>query len=427
MKLTRRACLLGGAGLLGTGTVHLLHQAHSIPTSVMASVPGRRSFDQGNELLVVVFLRGGCDGLNLVAPVDDPDYVAARPTHLRIQGRGPEAGLPLANAPEDLDFRLHSAAPELKDLYDEKALAIVHACGLTNGTRSHFEAQALMELGTATDKGLSTGWLTRMLIPPAASGLIPAVAISSSLPISLLGSPDAVSMADLEEFIYAGEVEHLAVLNQLYQGSTVVHTAGMRMLESLQAIASTTQQEALLEDLHRVESYSDDYGFELGRGLRAIATLARLDVGLKVATLDYGDWDTHADQAWQFEELVTGLSRSLSAFYEDMRRDRSRVTILVMTEFGRRLRANQSEGTDHGFGSVMLTLGDRVNGGRIYGQWPGLATEQLDRGTDLAITTDFRRVLAEYLSTHAWLSEIEAVFPNLPANEPLGIFNDDVP
>lgn len=203
-----------------------------------------------------------------------------------------------------------------------------------------------MELGTVTDKGLSTGWLTRMLTPSAASGLIPAVAISSSLPISLLGSPGAVAMADLEEFIYAGEGEHLSMLNQLYQGSTVVHTAGMRMLESLQVIAATTQQEALLEDLHRVESYSDDYGFELGRGLRAIATLARLDVGLKVAALDYGDWDTHADQAWQFEELVTGLSRSLSAFYEDIRRDRSHVTILVMTEFGRRLRAHQSEGTD---------------------------------------------------------------------------------
>ncbi|MEM1280771.1 MAG: DUF1501 domain-containing protein, partial [Cyanobacteria bacterium P01_H01_bin.152] len=135
-----------------------------------------------------------------------------------------------------------------------------------------------------------------------------------------------------------------------------------------------------------------------------------------------GDWDTHVEQGWQFYDRVRGLSQSLMGFYEDVRRYRDRVTVLVMTEFGRRLRANESEGTDHGFGTVMLALGDRVNGGRIYGQWPGLATEQLDRGTDLAITTDFRTVLSEYLAKRTPGVDPAAIFPDLAPSDALDIF-----
>ncbi|MEM9006681.1 MAG: DUF1501 domain-containing protein [Cyanobacteria bacterium P01_F01_bin.86] len=423
MKLTRRTCLLGATGALATAGIQSLNSKLSEAPGVSASIKAETiPSSQPQELLVVIFLRGGCDGLNLVAPVDDPNYVAARPSHLRVQNRGRKAGLPLRNAPADLDFRLHAAAPELKELYDDGSLALVHACGLTNGTRSHFEAQTLMELGTATDKGLTTGWLTRAIAPSDASGLIPVVAISPSLPTSLLGSTSAVAMADMEEFMSAGETIPFTILNQLYQGNTPVHVAGTRTLDSLQALNRLSQQEAPFKDLEGVESYSDDYGYELGRGLRTITNLAKWDLGLQVATIDYDDWDTHVDQSWQFSELVAGLSQSLAAFYEDVTRYRDRVTVLVMTEFGRRLRANDSDGTDHGLGSVMFVLGNQVQGGRIYGQWPGLATEQLDRGADLAITTDFRTVLGEYLIRRVQIPELENVFPNLKSYEPLNIF-----
>ena len=424
MKLTRRNCLLAGTGALGATAIRPLSSALSVaPTPSARSNVKAVSSSQNQELLVVVFLRGGCDGLNLVAPVDDPDYIAARPAHLRIQARGREAGLSMTNAPAELDFRLHAAAPELKELYDDGSLAIVHACGLTNGTRSHFEAQALMELGTDADKGLPTGWLTRAIAPSTTSGLIPIVAISPSLPTSLLGTTTAVAIADIEEFIHVGEETPFTVLYQLYQGDTSVHVAGTRTLDSLQTLKHRfSQQEALFEDLEQIESYSDEYGYELGRGLRTVATLAKLDVGLQVATIDYGDWDTHVEQSWQFSELVAGLSQSLSAFYEDMMRYRDCVTVVVMTEFGRRLRANESDGTDHGFGSVMFVLGDQVNGGRMYGQWPGLATEQLDRGADLAITTDFRHVLGEYLVRRLHIPTLEDTFPNLSTEKFLAIF-----
>ncbi|MEO0826564.1 MAG: DUF1501 domain-containing protein [Cyanobacteria bacterium J06639_16] len=424
MKLTRRMCLLAGAGVLGTTAIRPINRAIlGAPSPASSSSRWVTGANPDPELLVIVFLRGGCDGLNLVAPVDDPHYIAARPANLRVHDRGAEAGLPLSNPPADLDFRLHSAAPELKELYDNGSLAIVHACGLTHGTRSHFEAQALMELGTATDKGLTTGWLSRAIAPTDTSGIIPAVALSPSLPMSLWGTTTAISMTSLEDFVLPGEADYATVLNQLYQGTSPAHAAGNRLLTALQAVdVSDSQREAILADLEAVESYSDEYAYDFGRGLRTIATLARLDVGLQVATIDYDGWDTHADQAWEFSELVAGLSQSLSAFYQDISRDRNRVTVLVMTEFGRRLRANESSGTDHGFGSVMLALGEHVNGGRIFGQWPGLATEQLDRGADLAITTDFRHVLGEYLTKRLQTPSLEAIFPDLSAYEPPDIF-----
>ncbi|NER78836.1 MAG: DUF1501 domain-containing protein [Leptolyngbya sp. SIO1D8] len=260
---------------------------------------------------------------------------------------------------------------------------------MTHGTRSHFEAQALMELGIATNQNLNTGWLTRVIAALDTSGLIPAAAISSSLPTALLGTTDAIAMAGFEDFVLPGEADYVAILNQLYQGSTPVHGSGTKVLEALQAInASPAQRGAILEDLEELESYSDDFAYEFGRGLRLLATLAKLDVGLSVATIDYGDWDTHVDQSWQFSDLVTGLSQSLSGFYEEVTQYRDRVTVLVMTEFGRRLRANESDGTDHGFGSVMLALGKQVNGGRIYGQ--------LRNSWILGLTWLLRQIFAAY-------------------------------
>lgn len=423
MKLTRRICLLGGASALGTATIPVLGSRRSLSTSPISRLASAPATQQSQDLLVVVFLRGGCDGLHLVAPVDDPHYVAARPGYLRVQERGEDTGLPLGNAPADFDFRLHASAPELKELYDNGDLAIIHACGLTNGTRSHFEAQTLMELGVANDKTLKTGWLTRTLATSQAATAtrLPAVAINSGVPLSLLGSPTAVAINHLEDFTLPGKAHYAQVLQQLYQGNSAVHQSGARVLDAVGAIHSVATP-ALWAELENADAYSEEFSEELGHGLRTIATLARLEVGLTTATIDYGDWDTHVEQGWQFYDRVRGLSKSLMGFYEDVRRYRDRVTVLVMTEFGRRLRTNESEGTDHGFGTVMLALGDRVNGGRIYGQWPGLATEQLDRGTDLAITTDFRTVLSEYLMKRTPGVDPATVFPDLAASNALNIF-----
>jgi uncharacterized protein (DUF1501 family) len=379
---------------------------------------------KAENLLVVLFLRGGCDGLNLVAPVNDKSYIAARPEHLRLTDKGKFEGLPLKNSYAGVDMRLHPKAGALRELYDSGDLAIIHSCGLTNGTRSHFEAQDMMERGVADQKSinLGSGWLTRTIEALQPSGLLPAVAIGGELPDSLLHSKIAVSMQQARQFGY-GRDEQVELLKRLYSGKESIHRVGKLTLDTITTLQSKLprDQDGNTIDYQPEANVSYENTGDLGDNLQALAQLAKMDTGLRVATVDYGGWDTHQYQEDEFSELTEEMSRALMAFYNDMSRFQKKMTIVVHSEFGRRLKSNQSDGTDHGHGGVNMVIGGGIEGGKMYGEWKGLANEHLDHGADLAVTTDYRTVLNEVLQKRIGLADTKSIFPGFEMKTALGI------
>lgn len=378
-------------------------------------------------LLVVVFLRGGCDGLNLAAPVNEQAYIDARPPELRLLDNGERAGLPLANGLEkDLDFRLHPEAAPLHALYNAGLMTVIHACGLPSGTRSHFEAQDLIEQGIGRREDASQardGWLTRYLngLQLGHEEKLAAISAGNGIPLALRGWNDALALPNLQDGLaLPGGKDASAVLHRLYSGDNSIHLAGRRALDKLTLIDTRLPR----GNNGRVAPYPslegktyDNNNFALG--LQTIGRMARMELGLHIATIDHGGWDTHEGQPGRFANQVRELSRALATFHEDMARAGRPVRVVVLTEFGRRLRANRSMGTDHGHGSVMLALGDGIQGGRMAGHWPSLDTPQLDQGVDLAATTDIRAVLAETLGIDTTLRR--TVFPGLQLSAALGI------
>lgn len=414
--LSRRDFMLGcSAGIVALSGSRVLDMAFD--------ALGKRS-GPTDPILVVVFLRGGIDGLNLLAPVDDKDYVAARPPALRVTESGEQVGLPIKNGPADLDFRLHKAAAPLKELYDGGSLAFVHACGLTHGTRSHFEAMDYVErgLGAQTARNVHNGWIARMTEELTGSGPIRALSATDRTPDSMLGMAGAVAMANPESFnIPVGEPV-AKYLRRLYVGDTAVHRAGATTLDAIETVHRKLKDEKGAW-LPYVPSAGAQYPEgELGNSLKTVARVVRADLGLQVAAVDLGGWDTHEYQTYRYAPMVEHLSRSIAAFYNDLHAYHDRLNVVVMSEFGRRLRANQSQGTDHGHGNLMMALGGGVNGGRVFGKWPGLATEQLDQGADLAITTDYRRVLSELASGRLRSRNADKLFPGYAPEPALGVF-----
>jgi uncharacterized protein (DUF1501 family) len=365
----------------------------------------------GKPVFVMVFLRGGADGLHLVGPAADPRYVTARPAELRVADSGDKAGLALANALQpDLDFRLHPALAPLLPLYQSANLAIVHAAGLANATRSHFVAQDMMERGVAAEQGMaeSTGWLARAL-PPAKGG-INAYSATSNPVFGLRGASGYLAMPDLSgglAFPYGDATR------QLLAGWAVPGTAiGAATADALRVIELASRAMPKGSDgklLPYVPAGNAAYaaGGDFGKRLSAVAQLLRADVGLQAAWVDFGIWDTHENQGGRMADLATRLGAGLAAFFEDMSRAQRPVVVVALSEFGRRLRANKSNGTDHGHGGVAFVLGHGVRGGHMYGRWPGLESAQLDEGVDLAVTTDYRAILAGALG----LAGLSSAFP----------------
>jgi uncharacterized protein (DUF1501 family) len=395
----------------------------------------------GAPLLVVVFLRGAADTLSLVAPSGNAEYHAARPT-LAIPASGTGAGLPLTGQLNGQSFRLHPSATGLAALFDAGQLAIVHAAGLVSTNRSHFQSQDMMEKGQADgEQTPSTGWLARHLATTALSGQVPILSASAEAPLALLGEMRAVSMTTPAGFRVSGGRRNELVLARLAQGSSERATIMRNTLEAVARIsavpASTadlagdpamgdepmmmemmaperlmTEEEADAE-LEMAAPAADpvNYGSgELATALKTIADIAKAEIGLTVATADFGGWDTHDAQAGRFTTQITRLSQALSALHTDLAAFGDRLTVVVMSEFGRRLIENQNRGTDHGHGTVVLVSGVGIKGG-LYGTWPGLKSNVLDQGLDLAITTDYRRVLAEVLVKRAGQTRIADVFP----------------
>ncbi|MFQ5615836.1 MAG: DUF1501 domain-containing protein, partial [Anaerolineales bacterium] len=352
------------------------------------------------DVLVCIFLRGGMDGISAVIPyADGANYYDARPTlAVPEPGRG-------ANAAIDLDgsFGLHPALSPLKEIYDEGDFAIVHAAGSTDPSRSHFDAMQFMEYGTPGDKTTGTGWIGRHLQSAAWQNESPfrAVGIGAMVPNSLRGPVSPISLQSIADFHFRGRQDELNRLQQslaqLYTIDAPVDALGeqaglvFETINTLQSLNATGYQ----------PSGGADYPpGEFGMGLQQVAQLVKAGMGLEVACLDLGGWDTHENQGTlegTFNFLLDGLGRGLHAFYTDLGDRMGDITVVTMSEFGRRVKENGSYGTDHGHGNLMFLMGGGIAGGQVFASWPTLASNALDDG-DLAITTDYRDVLAEVVS-----------------------------
>ena len=414
MTISRREFLqkLGATGAIGAGM------------SLMPSWMPRMAFAQEQQnptgnTVVCIFLRGGMDGLCAVAPYfEGRNYYDARPT----QNLGePDSG---QNAAIDLDgrFGLHPTLEPLKDLYDNGDMAIVHATGLTDPTRSHFDAMLFMEYGTPGEKHTDAGWLARHLKSTAHRSGSPfrSVGMGAVLPTSLHGSVSALALQSIADFHLQGRPDELArmqqTLAQLYQ----VHDPQEPTQQQAKLVFDTIEQLQQLDAGHYVPANGADYtDSAFGMGLQQIAQLIKADVGLEIACIDLGGWDTHENQGTfdgEFNILLTELSRGLHAFHTDLQNHMDRVTVVTMSEFGRTLNENASAGTDHGHGNVMFLLGGGVQGGQVYTDWPTLAADALDSDGDLAITTDYRDVLAEVVLHRLNNDDLAFVFPNYQPN-----------
>jgi uncharacterized protein (DUF1501 family) len=433
MSVSRRSLIQGTAIALGCG---------------LAPLPGLRRLlfaaePKTERILVVLHLRGGCDGLNLLSPASDADFIGARNSDLRVLADGSDAGHAIVHSQvAATEFRLHAAAGALAELSDAKHLAFIHAAGLIDTTRSHFVATDMIEHGVADSAALNrtaTGWLARAMASrsaPSAADVVRGVSTSNVPSGVWSGDASAISVADLANGLAApGGPATSLVLEQLYgvSGSAAAAAdaaagdpaaAGRLTLQSMATIDAR-----LARDAHgKYVAYAAEPGvnydaaYELGRPLKTLAQLIKLDLGLQAATVDLGGWDTHEYQPGRFHNQVERLSQGLSAFYNDMGRYHDRLVVVVVTEFGRRLRSNRSNGTDHGRGSVMMVLGGKVAGGKIYGRWPGLKAEQLEEGVDLAVANDYRQSLTEVVAH--WHGEINAanVFPGFKPAPKLGLF-----
>ena len=361
--------------------------------------------DVSGERLVVIFLRGGADGLTLCPPLAEGAYFDARPT--------------LAVAESDalwLDtfFGLHPAAGGLKTLFDGGDLAIVQACGLASAERSHFEAQAAMEQGLAPHQiATSDGWLGRFLLSRPGTTPLDAVALDTAIPQSMAGVASALAVGAIDDFSLQLDASARAALRDFYRGDPLLKPTAEAVFDAAEA----------LEPIQAVPTAGAYPAGPLGVALADAARLIKADAGLRAAAINTGGWDTHNDQTPQINGLIQSLGDALLAFRNDLGSAWQSTTVVIQTEFGRRIAENASAGTDHGHGGVMMAAGGGVNGGQVFGDWPGLNTAALSDGQDLAVTTDYRQVLAELLTRRFDVVDVAPLFDGWQPGPWQGIFS----
>jgi uncharacterized protein (DUF1501 family) len=357
--------------------------------------------------LVVIFLRGGADGLNMVAPLEDDGYYRARP---RIAITKPNA------IALDGFFGLNPLLEGLRPAFKDGALGIFHAAGSEDDTRSHFEAQDLMEHGGIT----GGGWVGRFLRAqnPGTGGPLSAVALGREVPECLRGAPAATVFESLEDFSWGASHSRLMTsLSSLYAAqSDNLGAAGLSTLEAARRIEAL--RAASYQPAHGAVYGSDDFS----RGLLQIARLIKSRVGLEAASIDLNGWDSHFGQSTVMDPLMVRLADGLGAFYRDMGPEIDSTTVVVMTEFGRRVAENSAFGTDHGRGSIMFVLGGGIKGGRVFGRWPGLTRDVLEGPGDLPVVTNYRNILAPILERHGAGDTLDKVFPNFTL-DPVQIYS----
>ena len=410
---TRRSFMKSGAlALLGLG---------SVPRFLVRTAYAQGRSATRPKVLIAIFQRGAVDGLSMVVPHGDPSYYASRGS---IAVARPTAGNPETTVDLDGFFGLHPALAPLTPLWNDKRLAIVHACGSPDTTRSHFDAQDYMESGTPGVKSTQDGWLARSLSALPAPGTSPfrAVAIGTQLPRSLRGDVGAVAMGAVADFDVkqdmgrsGGGVNARSGFESLYEQGVrdILHGTGRETFDAVKMLKAANPQR-----FPPANGAQYPRG-RLGDSLKQIAQLLKADVGLEVAFADVGGWDTHANQGnerGQLAQRLTEFSRSLAALYRDLGDRMADVVVLTMSEFGRTVRENGNRGTDHGHATAMLVLGGAVKGGRMVGPWPGLAREQLYEGRDLAVATDFRHLFAEVAGRHLGVPTTAPLFPGFSTN-----------
>jgi uncharacterized protein (DUF1501 family) len=384
--------------------------ALGLPPAFLVRTAGAQAGGK-RKVFVVVFQRGGMDGLNAVIPFKDRGYYALRPS-LAIS----EPAIGEARA-IDLDgfYALHPALSPLKSIYDQGHLAIVHAAGSPDNSRSHFDAQDYMEIGTPGVKSTPDGWLNRYLHQTEKEpSVFRGVAATSQLPRILAGNASALTLSSIEEFRLRQEGLSSA-LRKLYTSTTdPLFRRGGESLFNAMAVLRTIEA--------KIPPSTEPYGAgRFGVALSQIARLIKADVGLEVAFAEIDGWDTHVNQGGatgQMANRLKMLADGVSAFYRDLGDQMENVSLLTMSEFGRTARENGNRGTDHGHANVMFALGGPVRGGKIYGRWPGLAPELLYEGRDLSLTTDFRTVSGEVISRHLGQNDLTKIFPGYSFGSP---------
>jgi uncharacterized protein (DUF1501 family) len=400
-RISRRIFMKNGAlALVGTS---------AIPAFLSRSVLAEMTTAAANKKkLVVIFQRGAVDGLNVVVPYSEQNYYAMRPTIAIKQ-----------NEVVDLDghFGLHPQMAAFKPLFDQGHLAIVHAAGSPDMSRSHFDAQDYMESGTPGIKSTEDGWLNRALVvsPEEHATEFRAVALGTQVPRTLQGKVPAIALNNLADFSVGGRGQTASPISNAFQAmydessDTVLQGTGQETFEAVKMlkVANPAQYQPVAGANYPAGSF--------GNSLKQIAQLIKANLGVEAAFTDIGGWDTHQNQGaanGQLANRLTEFSTAIAAFWRDMGDDAENVTLVTMSEFGRTARQNGTGGTDHGHGNVMFVLGGAVKGGKVYGKWPGVENEQLNEGRDLMVTTDFRSVLGEAAYKTLGAKNLEVVFPN---------------
>jgi len=416
----------GAMALVGTAVVPAFLERSVLAQATSAQANGKK--------LVVLFQRGAADGLNLVVPYREPAYYAMRPS-IAIQ----------PNQVLDLDgfFGLHPSMQPLLPLYKSGHLAVIHAAGSPDPSRSHFDAQDFMESGTPGVKSTQDGWLNRALQAEDKAQRKPetafrAIALGPVVPRTLAGSIPAIAIGNVQDFNVGGRQAPLkpaampvamplanertapaqpvpdSMVSQSFEAmydssvDSVLHGTGQETFEAVKMLKST-------DPTHYVPASGAVYPKgQFGDSMKQIAQLMKANLGVEAAFADIGGWDTHQNQGsvkGQLSDRLTEFSQGIAAFWQDMGDGAENVVLVTMSEFGRTAHQNGTGGTDHGHANVMFVLGGPVRGGRVYGRWPGLAPEQLNEGRDLVVTTDFRQVLGEAAYKTLGARNLDLVFP----------------
>ncbi|MGA9586824.1 MAG: DUF1501 domain-containing protein [Terracidiphilus sp.] len=401
MQMNRRFFLHKGA-LAVAGTTTL---PGFLVRSVLAETEGTP-----NRRMVVIFQRGAADGLNVVVPYREKNYYAMRPNIAIPQ-----------NQVIDLDgfFGLHPSMTSFKPLYDAGHLAIVHAAGSPDMSRSHFDAQDFMESGTPGIKSTEDGWLNRALQAEDENSrrqetAFRALALGPEVPRTLAGKVPAIALNNVNNFAVAGRGPTPSAAASAFEamygksGDRIFHAAGEETFEAVKMLRAANP--AQYQPAAGVEYPNSEFG----NRMKQVAQLLKSNLGVEAAFTDIGGWDTHQNQGsveGQLSQRLRDFSDSIAAFWRDMGDGAENVTLVTMSEFGRTAHENGTGGTDHGHANAMFVLGGNVKGGKVYGKWPGLNNDQLNEGRDLALTTDYRQVLGEVVSKTIGATDLDIVFP----------------
>jgi len=367
------------------------------------------------NILICIFQRGAADGLNALVPYGDPEYYNKRPA-IAVAKPGN------LNGAIDLDgfYGMHPALAPLKSIYDAGELAMVHATGVPHGSRSHFSAQDLVERGITDKFSLNTGWLGRHLAQDnnAITSAFRIVSISGNVPVVLEGAEEPLALSDIESFSFdQGIIDagYPSILADLFRTPLPFSNTAQSALSALDEL-STAKPGDIKPDNGALYPTTP-----LGKKLKQAGQLIKSTLPVEVICLDSDGWDHHESLPGFIQQSLSDLANAVDAFYTDMGTNMQKITLLIHTEFGRRVAENGSLGTDHGTGSLAYVLGGGVNGGQVFSQWPGLRDQDLEMNEDLKITTDLRTIQSEILDKRLGGIDVNTVFPDFTYS-PLGLF-----